>query len=193
MVPKTTYSHQDSSYPRQIQCFGRPIENGQTSQNRMGIASVNQEFNFPNVQLPQCGSVCDTFQSQTTTLCIPSSGQSSLCYRRILYELESSSCLRNSSSNIDSFCPGQDMSISVQNSSCSFSLAPTTIVLRGTTTTSFSSSLSSALSKATDISKRNVSISKSPTARPSRLGVIKQSIRDNKFSQSFADFVSKSR
>ena len=159
----------------------------------MGIGSIDRKFNFPNVQLPQCGSVCNTFQSQTTTLCIPSSGQSSLHDRCIFYELESSLCLRISSNNIDSFCPGQDTSISVQNSSYSSSLASTNMVLRGTTTTSFSSSSSSALSKTTDTSKRKVSISKSPTTRPSSLGVIKQPIRDKTFLQNVADVVSKSR
>ena len=52
MVPKTSYCHQDSSYPRQIQCFGRQaIENRQNSQNRVGIGSIDSEFSFPNVQL----------------------------------------------------------------------------------------------------------------------------------------------
>ena len=79
MVPKTSYCRQDSSDPRHIQCFGRQvIENRQSSQNRVGIGSIESEFNFPNVQLSQSGSVRDTLQSKTATLCIPSSGQSSL-------------------------------------------------------------------------------------------------------------------
>ena len=41
--------------------------------------------------------------------------------------------------------------------------------------------------------KRKVSTSKPPSSQPSHLGVIKQSIRDKKFSQNIADFVSKSR
>ena len=42
LVPGETYNHQDSSYTRQIQCFGRlSIENGQTYQNRMGVGSVD--------------------------------------------------------------------------------------------------------------------------------------------------------
>ena len=53
MVPKTSYCHQDSSYPRQIDCFGRQvIENRQNSQNRMGIGSIDSEFNFPNFNYP---------------------------------------------------------------------------------------------------------------------------------------------
>ena len=91
----------------------------------MGIGSIDSDLNFPNVQLSQSGSVCDTFQSQTSTLCVPSSGQSSLCDRRIFHELEESSCLCISSNNIDSFCPEQDTPISVQNSSYTPSLAAT--------------------------------------------------------------------
>ena len=106
MVPKTSYCHQDSTYPRQIQCFGRHvIENQQNNQNRVGIGSIDSEFNFLNVQLSQSGSVCDMFQSQTSTLYIPSSGQSSLCDRCILHEPKQCSCLSISSNNADFSCP----------------------------------------------------------------------------------------
>ena len=113
----------------------------------VGIGSVDSKFNFPNVQLSQSGSVCDSLQSQTATLCIPSSGQSSFRNRRIFHELELSSCLRLSPNNTDSFCPELDTPISVQNSSDSPSLATTSLVLRGPTTTCLSSSLSSSCSK----------------------------------------------
>ena len=67
------------------------------------------------------------------------------------------------------------------------------MVLRGTTTAYLSSSSSSTFSKTINTSKRKVSTSKPPSSQPSLLGVIKQSIRDRKFSQNFADFVFKSR
>ena len=67
------------------------------------------------------------------------------------------------------------------------------VVLRGFTITCVSPRLSSAVSNTTDTSKRKVSTSKPPITLPSCLGVIKQSIRDKKFSQNVADFVSKSR
>ena len=149
----------------------------------------SSEFNFPNVELSQSG---DTFQSQTSTLCIPSSGQSSLCHRLILHELEQSSCLYTSS-YADFSCPEQDTSVSVQNSSYSPSLVGTSLVLRGTTAACLSSSSSSIFSKTIYTNKRKVSISKPPSSQPSRLGVIKQSVRDRKFLQNVADFVSKSR
>ena len=148
MVPETLYCRQDLSYPRQIQCFSRQvIENRQSSQNRVGIGSINSEFNFPNVQLPQSGSVCNSLQSQTATLCIPSSGQSSFRDRCIFHELELPSCLHLSPNNADSFCPEEDTPLSVQNSSDSPPLATTSLVLRGPTTTCLSSSSSSSCSK----------------------------------------------
>ena len=55
------------------------------------------------------------------------------------------------------------------------------------------SNSSSVLPKTANTSKGKISTSKSPITRSSRLGVIKQSIRDKKFSQKVADFVSKSR
>ena len=143
VVSKTAYCRQDSTNPRQIQCFGRQVIENRQNNQRMGIGSIDSEFNFPTVQLSQYGSVCHTFQSQTSTLSIPSSGQSSLSDRRILYELEQSSCLCISSNNTDFSCLEQDTSVSVQNSSYSPSLAATSMVLRGTTTACISSSSSS--------------------------------------------------
>ena len=81
----------------------------------------------------------------------------------------------------------------MQNSSYCSSLASKSVVFRGVSTISISSNSSSALSKTIDTSKRKVSTPKSPITRSSRLGVIKQSIRDKQFSQNCADFVSKSR
>ena len=81
----------------------------------------------------------------------------------------------------------------IRQSRCRIVFFPTSVVFRGVTTISISSNLSSALSKTTDTVKRKVSTSKSPITRSSRLGVIKQSIRDKKFSQNVVDFVSKSR
>ena len=166
--------------PGKFNVFGRQvIENRQSSQNRVGIGSIDSEFNFPNVQLSQSGSVCDSLQSQTATLCIPSSGQSSFRDRRIFHELELSSCLRLSSNNVGSFCSEQDTPISVQNSSDSSCLATTSLVLRGPTTTCLSSSSSSSCSKPIVKQKESSSIKFSQLSNFTH-EVIKQSIRDKK-------------
>ena len=194
LVPGILYLDQSLSYPRQIQHIGiLSFEIGQASQNRMGFGSICSKLRLPNAQLPQCGFICDTFQSQTPTVCISSSGQSCLSDGRIANGLELSSCICIPTDNSDTICTSQDSTISVQNSSyCSF-LAPTSVVFRGVTTISISSNSSSALSKTANTCKGKVSASKSPITLSSRLGVIKQSIRDNKFLQSVADFVSISR
>ena len=141
----------------------------------MGIGSIDHEFHIPNAQLAQCGPVCDTIQSQTPIVYISSSRQPCLRSRGSLNELESTPCICISSYNSDTFCSSQDTSISVQNSSHCSLLASTTVVLRGTASSSVSSNLSSFISKTSDTVKRKISTPKSPITRPSRLGVIKQS------------------
>ena len=191
LIPGIRYYDQSLSYPRQIQHIGRPsFQIGQASQNRMGFGSIGSKLRLPNTQLPQCGFVCDTFQSQSPIVCISSYGQSCLSDGHIVNGLELSSCICIPTNNSDTLCTSQDSTISVQNSSYCSSLALTSVVFRGVTTISISSNSSSALS---NTSKGKVSASKSPITRSSRLGVIKQSIRVKKFSQSVANLVSKSR
>ena len=149
--------------------------------------SVFQMLNYPSVDL-----FATCFNHKLPLYVSPVPNNHALAIDAI-NELKSSSCLCISSKNSDTFCSSQDMAISVQYSSYCSSLAPTPVVLRGITTVSISSNSSSTLSKNIDTSKRKVSTSKSPITRPSCLGVIKQLIRDNKFSQNYADFVSKSR
>ena len=81
----------------------------------------------------------------------------------------------------------------MQKSSNSSSLASTSLLLRSVTTTSISPDLTSVLSKITNTNKRKIPTSNSPNSGTSHLGIIKQSIRDKKFSQNVAEFVSKSR
>ena len=93
----------------------------------------------------------------------------------------------------DTCCSRENPTTSVQNSSHSSVLATTTVVLRTSSSISVSSDSSAPNSKTTDSIQRKICTSKPPNSRPSRLGVIKQSIRDKKFSQNVADFVSRSR
>ena len=69
---------------------------------------------------------------------------------------------------------------SVQNSSDSSVLATITVVLRTSSSLSVSSDSSATNSKTLDSIQRKICSSKPPNSRPSRLGVIKQSIRDKK-------------
>ena len=67
------------------------------------------------------------------------------------------------------------------------------MVLRTPSSISVSPDSCATNSKTIDSIQRKICPSKPPTSRLSRLGVIKQSIRDKKISQNVADFVSRSR
>ena len=158
----------------------------------MGSGSNSSEFSIPDAQFSKCGFVCDPSQSQTPIICLSSTRQQSTSDRCPVHGLESSSCICFSSFYSDSCCSGKNPT-SMQNSSHSSVLATTTVVLRTSSSISVSSDSSATNSKTLDTIKRKICSSKPPTSRLSRLGVIKQSIRDKKISQDVADFVSRSR
>ena len=194
LVPGTRHSYQSTSHPRQIQHSCRPpLKTRQTYQDRMGSGSNSCEFSIPDAQLPKCGSVCDKIQPQTPIICLSSTRLQSTSDRCPVHGLESSSCICFSSFYSDTCCSRENPTTSVQNSSHSSVLATTTVVLRTSSSISVSSDSSATNSKTTDSIQRKICTSKPPNSRPSRLGVIKQSIRDKKFSQKVADFVSRSR
>ena len=183
-----------ASHSRQIQHSCRPpIQIRQAYQDRMGSGSISSEFSIPDAQFPKCGPVCDTIQSQTPIICLSCTRQQSTSDRCPVHGLESSSCICFSSFYSDSCCSGKNLTTSVQNSSDSSVLATTTVVLRTSSSLSVSSDSSATNSKTLDSIQRKICSSKPHTSRPSRLGVIKQSIRDKKFSQNFADFFSRLR
>ena len=194
LVPGTRHSYQSTSRPRQIQHSCRPpLKTRQTYQDRMGSGSNSCEFSIPDAQLPKRGSVCDKIQPQTPIICLSSTRLQSTSNRCPVHGLESSSCICFSSFYSDTCCSRENPTTSVQNSSHSSVLATATVVLRTSSSISVSSDSSATNSKTTDSIQRKICTSKPPNSRPSRLGVIKQSIRDKKFSQNVADFVSRSR
>ena len=194
LVPGTRHSYQSTSHPRQIQHSCRPpLKTRQTYQDRMGSGSNSCEFSIPDAQLPKRGSVCDKIQPQTPIICLSSTRLQSTSDRCPVHGLESSSCICFSSFYSDTCCSRENPTTSVQNSSHSSVLATATVVLRTSSSISVSSDSSATNSTTTDSIQRKICTSKPPNSRPSRLGVIKQSIRDKKFSQNVADFVSRSR
>ena len=94
LMPGTRHYPENLSYPRQIQHSSRPsLEIRQTSQYRMVSGSNGGKLHLSNAQFSQCGFVCDLIQSQTPIVCISSFGLSSLGNRRIINELEQSTCI----------------------------------------------------------------------------------------------------
>ena len=92
--------------------IGRPsLKTRQTSQYRMVLGSIRGESQFSNAQFSQCGFVCYSVQSQTPIVCISSSGQSSLCDRRIINEQFIYLCI--STNNSDTIYSNQNSSVLV--------------------------------------------------------------------------------
>ena len=181
LVPGTRHSYQSLSHSRQIQhsCLSRldkPIKT-EWALDQTVANSVFQMLNFPNV---------DQFATrfnQTPIICLSSTRLQSTSDRCPVHGLESSSCICFSSFHSDTCCSRENRTASVQNSSHSSLLATTTVVLRTSSSISVSPDSSATNSKTIDSIQRKVCPSKPPTSRPSRLGVIKQSIRNKNFSQ----------
>ena len=165
LVPGTRHCYQSSSHSRQIQhSCGPPIKIRQTYQDRMGSGSNSSEFSILDAQIPKCGPVCDTIQSQTFIICLSSTRQQSTSDRCPVHGLESSSCICFSSFYSDSCCSGKNPTTSVQNSSDSSVLATTAVVLRTSSSISVSSNSSSTNSKTLDSIQRTICSSKPPTS-----------------------------
>ena len=158
--------------------------------------SLNQkncQCNFLHDQFSQHRSFFNTSQSQTYSLCVSYPRRKSSCNRCLHDELESHSRLCLSSISSDTECFAQNPSISMQICPCSSSVAKQILVPRTTKSASVSTNISSSLSRPSGTVTRKISTSKHSTSCPSRLGIIKQSIRNKKFSREVADHVSKAR
>ena len=180
---------QNQIHYREIQQSGRLIiQNKQTDFHRRVSQSKNCQCNFSHDRFSQHRSFCNTSQSQTSSSCVSYPRRKCSNKRCLHDELESHSrlCLSSISSE-------QNPSISMQNCSCSSSVAKQILVHRTTKSASVSTNMSSGLSRPSGTVTRKISTSKHSTSCPSRMGIIKQSIRNEKFSREVADHVSKAR
>ena len=140
------YKTQNSTYTRDIQYSGRPsVQIGQAPQHGMVLGSNDGQLYISDAQFSQCWFVCESIHSQTPIICLTSYGQSSICDRCTIHELERSSCLCFSISSSDTAYSDQNSSILMQNSINCSSLATVSLVLRGFTTSSISPNLTSIL------------------------------------------------
>ena len=159
---------------------------GQTSEDRMVFGSISGKSHLSHAQLSHCG-FCFNHKLHLNVSPVPDN-QALAIDTLSMNWICPHTCISTNNSDCN-----QNTSISVQNSSDCSSLASSSLVLRGVTTTCISSNSTSVLSKLTNTSKRKNPTSKSPNSGISHWGVFKQSIRDKKFSQNITDFVSKSR
>lgn len=182
------------TYPWQVQYSCRSIEsNQQTNLDRMGSESRNSECYIPNDRVSQYRLVCNTSKPQASSVCISDTRSESSGYRRTDDGLESCSRLCVSSFSPNSIGDKQNKIISVQSSIDSSSVAQQTVVSRTALSSGLTTNISTNNPKPPTSTKRKVLASKHSTSSSARLGIIKQSIRNQEFSEEVAEHVSKAR
>ena len=110
-----------------------------------------------------------------------------------LREIRPSSSSSVSTVSSHSNCDKQNTDIPVQNSIDSSFMARQTMVSRTPRSVGVTTGISASNAKSACSAKRQNSASKSRSSTTSRLGIVKQSLRDKQFSSEVAEYVSKAR
>ena len=132
-------------------------------------------------------------ESQVATLCVTYTGSKGTISRCSHNGLESHSCICVSSVPSYTSCDQQSTVIPVQNRTDSASMAQQTLVSRTPLSVGVTTDISSSNTKPACSAKRKVITSKSERPATSRLGIVKQSIRDKQFSSEVAEHISQAR
>ena len=159
--------------------------------------SLNQEIpnkifqimDFPSIDL----FATVTSEPQAATICVTHTGSEGAINRCHLDGLESHTRLCVSTVSSHSNCDKQNTDIPVQNSIDSSFMARQSMVSRTPRSVGVTTGISASNAKSACSAKRQNSASKSRSSTTSRLGIVKQSLRDKQFSSEVAEHVSKAR
>ena len=177
-LPPCKTHTREKQYPR------RPVvADIETDINGMVPGSDNLQCNLHDDGSSEYRPVCDPSQQQTSVVCISHSRQESSFSRCLVNELGQDSRICVSSISHNPSYSEQNSRSSVQDSSDCSILATSGLVSRTSTATSSSSHFSPVSSKSSKSTKRKNLSSESSNACLTRLDIIKQSVRDRKFSQ----------
>ena len=165
----------------------------QTNLDRVVSEPRSSKCSTSHDSVSQHRLVCDTSESQAPAIRVSNTRSKGPINRCSIDELESHSRLRFSSISSHSCIDQQNTSVSVQNSIDSSFLAQQIMVPRTSVSAGDSTNKPPCNSKSIRTITRKVQASKHRYAAASRLGIIKQSIRDKKFSAQVAEHVSKAR
>ena len=155
--------------------------------------SENCQFSLSDDWTSQHRPLCDTPQQQVINVCVTYSGRQGSSGRCPIEELGSHTSICISTVSHRSCSTEQDPSIFVQHSPSSSSVVSDVMVSRVTTTSCSSTHTCSYRSRPSESTMREILASKSSNACSSRLGIIKQSVRDKKFSRDIAKHVPTAR
>ena len=193
-VPSSQHTAVSEAHTGQVQHSSRPdVSNRQTDLHRVVPESGNSKQDFPDHGLSINRPVCHTSEPQAATICVTHTGSEGAINRCHLDGLESHTRLCVSTVPSHSNCDKQSTDIPVQNSiDCSF-MARQTMVSRAPRSVGVSTGISTSNAKSACSAKRQNSASKPGSSTTSRLGIVKQSLRDKQFSSEVAEHVSKAQ
>ena len=140
--------------------------------------SGNSKQDFPDHGLSINRPVRHTSEPQAAIICVTHTGSEGAINRCPLDGLESHTRLRVSTVPSYSSCDKQNTVIPVQDSIDSTSMARQTMVFRASRSVGVTTGISASNSKPASSAKRQNSASKPGPSTASRLGIVKQSLRD---------------
>ena len=158
--------------------------------------SLNQEIAnkiFQIMDFPSIDLFATRLNHRLPIYVSPITGSEGAINRCPLDGLESHTRLRVSTVSSHSNCDKQNTVIPVQDSIFSTSMARQTMVFRAPRSVGVTTGISASNSKPASSAKRQNSASEPGPSTASRLGIVKQSLRDKQFSSEVAEHVSKAR
>ena len=196
--PELVLSPQHTSVSKahtgQVKHSSRPdVSNRQTDLHRVVPESGNSKQDFPDHGLSINRPVRHTSEPQAANICVTHTGSEGAINRCPLDGLESHAHICVSTVSSHSSCDKQNTVIPVQDSIDSTSMARQTMVIRAPRSVGVTTGISASNSKPASSAKRQNSASKPGPSTASRLGIVKQSLRDKQFSSEVAEHVSKAR
>ena len=193
-VPSSQHTAVREAHTGQVQHSSGPdVSNRQTDLHRVAPESGNSKQDFPDHGLSINRPVCHTSEPQAATICVTHTGSEGTINRCHLDGLESHTRLCVSTVSSHSNCDKQNTDIPVQNSIDSSFMARQTMVSRAPRSVGVTTGISASNAKSACSAKRQNSASKPGSSTTSRLGIVKQSLRDKQFSSEVAEHVSKAR
>ena len=193
-VLQSQHSAVSEAHTGQVQHSSRSdVQSGQTDLHRVVLESGNSKQSFPDHGLSVNRPVRHTSEPQATILCVTHTGSEGAINRCPVDGLESHTRLRVSTVPSHSSCDKQNKVIPVQDSIDSTFMARQTMVSRAPKSVGVTTGISASNPKPSCSAKRQDSASKPGPSSASRLGIVKQSLRDRQFSSDVAEHVSKAR
>ena len=178
----------------QVHHSSRPdVQNRQTDLYRVVPESGNSKQDFPDHGLSINRPVRHTSESQAAIICVTHTGSEGAINRCPHNGLESHTCLCVSTVPFYTSCDKQNTVIQVQDSIDSTPMVPQTMVSRAPRSVGVTTGISASNSKPASSAKRQNSASKPGPSTASRLGIVKQFLRDRQFSSDVVEHVSKAR